>query len=60
MGLPYLLKDKDPYDPVKGWDNTWKFLKELNTCVPYYPGGPSAIMKELGQGGRDMTVTVTG
>ena len=60
MGLPYLLKDKDPYDPVKGWDNTWKFLKELNTCVPYYPGGTSAIMKELGQGGRDMTVTVTG
>lgn len=60
MGLPYLLKDKNPYDPINGWDNTWKFLKELNTCVPYYPGGTSAIMKELGQGGRDMTVTVTG
>lgn len=40
MGLPYLLKDKNPYDPINGWDNTWKFLKELNTCVPYYPGAP--------------------
>jgi len=60
MGLPYLLGDKDPYDPINGWDNTWKFLKELNECVPYYPGGTSAIMKELGQGSRAMTVTVTG
>ncbi len=60
MGLPYLLGDKDPYDPIHGWDNTWKFLKELNDCVPYYPGGTSAIMKELGQGSRTMTVTVTG
>lgn len=60
MGLPYLLHDKDPYDPINGWDNTWKFLKELNSCIPYYPGGTSAIMKELGQGSRDMTPTVTG
>lgn len=60
MGLPYLLGDKDPYDPINGWDNTWKFLKELNECVPYYPGGTSAIMKELGQGSRTMTATVTG
>ncbi|MFV0283458.1 MAG: ABC transporter substrate-binding protein [Castellaniella sp.] len=60
MGLPYLLGDKDPYDPINGWDKTWQFLKELNDCVPYYPGGTSAIMKELGQGSRTMTVTVTG
>ncbi|MFT0532628.1 ABC transporter substrate-binding protein [Castellaniella hirudinis] len=60
MGLPYLLGDKDPYDPINGWDNTWKFLKDLNECVPYYPGGTSAIMKELGQGSRTMTPTVTG
>lgn len=60
MGLPYLLGDKDPYDPINGWDNTWSFLKELNECVPYYPGGTSAIMKELGQGSRTMTATVTG
>ena len=36
------------------------FLKALNDCVPYYPGGTSAVMKELGEGTRDMTVTVTG
>ncbi len=60
MGLPYLLGDKDPYDPINGWDKTWEFLKALNDCVPYYPGGTSAVMKELGEGSRDMTVTVTG
>lgn len=60
MGLPYLLGDKDPQDPINGWDKTWAYLKELNSCVPYYPGGTSQVMKELGEGSRDMTVTVTG
>src|SRR5690606_18006791 len=60
MGLPYLLGDKDPYDPINGWDKTWDYLKKLNECVPYYPGGTGAVMKELGEGSRDMTVTVTG
>ncbi len=60
MGLPYLLGDKNPQDPINGWDKTWAYLKELNACVPYYPGGTSAVMKELGEGTRDMTVTVTG
>ncbi|HEX3479876.1 MAG TPA: extracellular solute-binding protein, partial [Kofleriaceae bacterium] len=27
MGLPYLLGDKDPKDPIGGWDKTWAFLK---------------------------------
>ncbi|AOJ21753.1 ABC transporter substrate-binding protein [Burkholderia cenocepacia] len=60
MGLPYVLGDKNPQDPINGWDKTWAFLKQLNECVPYYPGGTSAVMKELGEGTRDMTVTVTG
>jgi len=60
MGLPYVLGDKDPSDPINGWDKTWAFLKQLDECVPYYPGGTSAVMKELGEGTRDMTVTVTG
>jgi len=60
MGLPYILGDKNPMDPVNGWDKTWAFLKDLDSCVPYYPGGTSAVMKELGEGTRDMTVTVTG
>lgn len=60
MGLPYLLGDKDPKDPIAGWDKTWAYLKELNSCIEYYPTGTSAVMKELGEGSRDMTVTVTG
>ncbi len=60
MGQPYLLGDKDPRDPVKGWDKTWAFLKELNTCIEYYTAGTGPMMKELGEGSRDMTVTMTG
>jgi putative spermidine/putrescine transport system substrate-binding protein len=26
MGLPYLLGDSDPRDPVKGWAKTWEYL----------------------------------
>jgi putative spermidine/putrescine transport system substrate-binding protein len=60
MGLPYLLGDKDPKDPMKGWDKTWAFLKELDSCIEYYPAGTTATMKEFGEGSRDMTMTVTG
>src|SRR4029079_9588571 len=56
MGLPYLLGDKDPRDPAKGWDKTGAFLKELDSCIEYYTTGTAAIMKELGEGSRDMTV----
>ena len=60
MGLPYILGDKDPRDPVNGWEKTWSFLKELDTCIEYYTTGTGAVMKELGEGSRDMTVTMTG
>ena len=60
MGLPYLLGDKDPKDPVNGWEKTWAFLKELNSCIEYYPTGTGIVMKELGEGTRDMTITVSG
>jgi putative spermidine/putrescine transport system substrate-binding protein len=60
MGLPYILGDKDPKDPAKGWDKTWAYLKELNAYIEYYPTGTGAVMKELGEGSRDMTVTMTG
>jgi putative spermidine/putrescine transport system substrate-binding protein len=60
MGLPYLLGDKDPRDPEHGWDKTWAFLKDLDSCIEYYPSGTSATMKEFGEGSRDMTMTVTG
>jgi putative spermidine/putrescine transport system substrate-binding protein len=60
MGLPYLLGDKDPMDPINGWDKTWSYLKELDSCIEYYPGGTTATMKELGEGSRDMIATTTG
>jgi putative spermidine/putrescine transport system substrate-binding protein len=60
MGLPYLLGDKDPKDPINGWDKTWAYLKDLNGCIEYYPTGTGIVMKELGEGSRDMTVSVTG
>ena len=60
MGLPYLLGDSNPQDPMKGWDKTWAYLKELNKYVEYYPSGTSALMRELGSGARFMTVTTTG
>jgi len=59
MGLPYLLGDKDPKNPAS-WDRTWAYLKELNSCIEYYPTGTGAVMKELGEGSRDITLTMTG
>jgi putative spermidine/putrescine transport system substrate-binding protein len=60
MGLPYLLGDSNPKDPINGWAKTWAYLKELNGCVEYYPSGTGATMKELGEGSRDMIISTTG
>ena len=60
MGLPYLLGDSNPKDPMKGWDKTWAYLQELDKNIEYYPTGTGATMKELGEGSRDMIATMTG
>ncbi|HUK11261.1 MAG TPA: extracellular solute-binding protein [Stellaceae bacterium] len=60
QGLPYLLGDSDPRDPIKGWDKTWAFLKELNGCIEYYPSGTGVTMKELGEGSRDIIASTAG
>ncbi|HEX4768598.1 MAG TPA: extracellular solute-binding protein [Lichenihabitans sp.] len=60
MGLPYILGDSDPHDPVKGWDRTWAYLKALGENIEYYPTGTSQTMKELGDGTRDIIVSTTG
>jgi len=60
MGLPYLLGDKDPSDPEKGWDKTWAYLKELGQYIEYYPTGTGAVFKEVGEGSRDMAPTQPG
>jgi putative spermidine/putrescine transport system substrate-binding protein len=60
MGLPYLLGDKDPMDPINGWDKTWSYLKEIGRYIEYYPAGTGATMKELGDGSRDIIISTTG
>jgi len=60
MGLPYILGDKNPTDPVGGWDKTWDYLKAINEYVEYYPTGTGTTMKELGEGSRDIITTMTG
>ena len=60
MSLPYLLGDKDPKDPINGWDKTWAYLKELNNYIEYYPTGTGVTMKELGEGTRSMVATQMG
>ena len=37
MGLPYILGDKDPKDPVNGWDKTWAYpqgARHLHRVLP--------------------------
>jgi putative spermidine/putrescine transport system substrate-binding protein len=60
MGLPYILGDKDPSDPMGGWDKTWSYLRELGQNIEYYPTGTGVTMKELGEGTRDMIISTTG
>jgi putative spermidine/putrescine transport system substrate-binding protein len=60
MGLPYILKDKDPKNPQTGWDNTWAYLKELNQYIRYYPTGTTETMKNLADGSVDIIASTTG
>jgi putative spermidine/putrescine transport system substrate-binding protein len=60
QGLPYILGDKDPMDPDKGWDKTWAYLIELGKYIEYYPTGTGAVMKELAEGSRDMIASHLG
>jgi putative spermidine/putrescine transport system substrate-binding protein len=60
QGLPYILGDKDPKDPAKGWDKTWEYLAELGKNIEYYPTGTAATMKELAEGSRDIIASHLG
>jgi putative spermidine/putrescine transport system substrate-binding protein len=60
MGLPYLLGDKDPKDPVNGWEKTWQYLGELNKYVTLYPSATSETMKSLANGSAKIIVSTTG
>ncbi|CAN5219387.1 extracellular solute-binding protein [soil metagenome] len=60
QGLPYVLGDKDPKDPEKGWDKTWQFLRDLDPYIEYYPTGTTATMKELAEGTRSIIASTMG
>ncbi|PRY33372.1 extracellular solute-binding protein [Pseudosporangium ferrugineum] len=60
MGLPYLLGDMDPKDPVNGWEKTWAYLKELDKNITLYPSGTSETMKNLANGSAKIIATTTG
>jgi putative spermidine/putrescine transport system substrate-binding protein len=60
MGLPYMLGDKDPKDPVKGWDKTWAFLKDLGSTVTNYPTGTGQVITNMADGTWALIPTTTG
>lgn len=60
QGLPYILGDKDPTDPLNGWDKSWEYLKALGETIDHYPTGTAATMRELGEGTRDIIATACG
>ncbi|WP_305787032.1 extracellular solute-binding protein [Symbioplanes lichenis] len=60
MGLPYLLGDTDPKDPVNGWNKTWDYLKQLDKYVTLYPSSTSETMKNLANGSAKMIASTTG
>jgi putative spermidine/putrescine transport system substrate-binding protein len=47
MGLPYLLGDSNPQDPMNGWSKTWAFLKDIKPYMDANPTGTGATMKNL-------------
>jgi putative spermidine/putrescine transport system substrate-binding protein len=60
MGLPYLLGDSNPKDPVNGWTKTWAYLTELNKYVTLYPSSTSETMKNLANGSAKVIASTTG
>lgn len=60
MGLPYMLGDKDPSDPEKGWDKTWAFLKEIGTTINNYPTGTGQVISNMADGTWALIPTTTG
>lgn len=60
QGLPYILGDSNPRDPIHGWDKTWAYLKELGKYIAYYPSGTTDTMTQLANGSRKIVASTTG
>jgi len=55
QGLPYMLGDKDPKDPVNGWEKTWAYLKDLGQYVNNYPTGTGQVVTNMANGTWSLT-----
>jgi putative spermidine/putrescine transport system substrate-binding protein len=60
MALPYMLGDKSPRDPVKGWAKTWRYLKQLEQYCAAHPASTSETLRGLAQRNYDAVVTTVG
>jgi putative spermidine/putrescine transport system substrate-binding protein len=60
MGLPYMLGDSNPMDPVNGWTKTWAYLKDLGQYVNNYPTGTGQVISNMADGTVAMVPTTTG
>ncbi len=60
MALPYILGDKNPRDPVKGWKRTWAYLKDLGQYTAPHPASTSETLRGLGQQNYDLVVSTVG
>jgi putative spermidine/putrescine transport system substrate-binding protein len=60
MGLPYILGDSDPSDPVNGWDKTWAYLKDNGQYVNNYPTGTAQDITNMADESWGLIPTTTG
>ncbi len=60
MALPYMLGDKNPRDPIKGWRKTWAYLKQLQQYVAPGPASTSEALRGLAQRNYDAVITTVG
>ncbi|HUG50164.1 MAG TPA: extracellular solute-binding protein [Terrimesophilobacter sp.] len=60
MGLPYILGDSDPSDPVNGWDKTWAYLKDIGQYVNNYPTGTGQVITNMADESWGLIPTTTG
>ncbi|HKN96131.1 MAG TPA: extracellular solute-binding protein [Pseudonocardiaceae bacterium] len=60
MGLPYMLGDSNPADPVHGWTKTWAYLKQLGQYIQFYPSSSKEALQGVADGSRSMTVSEIG
>lgn len=60
QALPALLGDRDPADPVHGWDRTWAYLLALGRGIDYDPTASSVSFAEMVDGNCDLMATTVG